>query len=64
MEFILQLIVYPLFAYAAYRISDKARIKNPDINIEPVLYAIGSVVFGFLWVMLFLAIKVSIYNRK
>lgn len=64
MEFLLQLIVHGLFAYAAYIIANKVKTSKPDINVEPVLYAIGSVIFGFLWVMAFLAIKIALYNDK
>lgn len=64
MEFLVELIVYGLFAYAAYMIADKVRVKNPEFNVEPALYAVGSVIFGFLWVMAFLAIKYAWWVNK
>lgn len=64
MEFLAQLLVYAVGAYVAYFIADKVKTSKPSINVEPVLYAAGSVLFGFLWVMLFLAIKLALYNNK
>lgn len=64
MEFIVQFLLYAIGAYVAYIIADRVKTRNPGFNIEPTLYAIGSVLFGYMWVMLFLFIKLALYNSK
>ena len=64
MEFIVQFLLYAIGAYVAYIIADRVKTRNPGINVEPTLYAIGSVIFGYMWVMLFLFIKLALYNSK
>ena len=64
MEFVVQFLLYTIGAYVAYIIADRVKTRNPGINVEPTLYAIGSVIFGYMWVMLFLFVKLALYNSK
>lgn len=64
MEFLLQVIVYAICAFIAYKTAKKVKDMNPGFEIRPELYAVGAVLFGFIWVLLFLAIKYAIWNNK
>ena len=64
MEVFFEVFFTVLFAIAAYKIAEKTRNDNPGLRAEPALYAIGSAVFGFIWVMAFLICKVYLHHRK
>lgn len=57
-------ISYVLLAGLSYFVAHKAVEKNPGINVNPVLYAVGSLAFGALWVMAFLGCKVLWFRNK
>lgn len=57
-------IGYILWAGLSYFVANKAVEKNPGINVNPVLYAIGALAFGALWVMAFLGCKVLWFRNK
>ena len=57
-------IGYILWAGLSYFVAHKAVEKNPGINVNPILYAVGSLAFGALWVMVFLGCKVLWFRSK
>lgn len=48
----------------SYFAAHKAVEKNPGINVNPILYAIGAVALGALWVLAFLGGKVLWFRNK
>ena len=58
------IVGYVLWAGLSYFVANKAVEKNPGINVNPVLYAVGSLAFGALWVMAFLGCKVLWFRNK
>lgn len=64
MEMFLEVFFMVLFAFAAYKIAEKTGKDNPGLRVEPALYALGSAVFGFIWVMAFLICKVYLHHKK
>lgn len=56
------LIYCVIWGVIGYIIANEVAKANKQLNINPMLYGIGSFSFGILWCMLFLAYKV--YEHK
>ena len=58
---VLGLTFWPVVSYF---LANKAVEKNPGIQINPILYAIGALALGGLWVLTFLGGKVLWFRNK
>ena len=50
---------YIIWTVLGYFTSKQVAKRNPQVSINPVLYAIGSFLFGYLGTMSYLGYKVS-----
>ena len=48
----------------SYFAAHKAVEKNPGINVNPILYGVGALAIGGLWVLAFLGGKVLWFRNK
>ena len=64
METLVFLLALVFWSCASYFIAKKVKEKHPSFNIEPMMYATGSLLIGFVWVMLFLGVKFIAWNSK
>ena len=52
-----------VWAVISYMVVKKYKEKYPELEAEPINYAIGSFLIGGLWVMLYFAFKVHEYKK-
>lgn len=52
-----------LWAVVAYFIVRRFNDKYPNLDAEPMMYVAGSLLLGFLWVMIYFAYKVNEHKK-
>ena len=60
MEFLFWCAVWSVFAYYIAKYYEE---KYPHLDIDPLMYGVGCLIFGFIWVMLYLAYKVRKHKK-
>ena len=61
---LLVLLAYVLWAAINHQAATCVKQKEPGINVNPNMYAIGSILFGGIFPLLFLFIKYFLYKNR
>ena len=60
MEYLVWCVIWGIVGYL---VANTVKKNEPELDINPVLYGVGSFAFGILWCMLFLGFKYYSYKK-
>lgn len=64
MEYIITILATFAWAVVDYKAAEYLMEKHPDFEVDPGLYAIGAILMGGLWPLLWLIGKFLLWSRK
>ena len=52
-----------VWGFVGYFVANEVKKSKPGLNVNPILYGVGSFSIGILWCMIFLAYKYFSYKE-